>query len=80
MKVFGDVTVREQSDDMFAKDNGAVPDYNAINAAGGAIFAQYPDLSTPQRIAIGCACGRGSASRATFRPTLPPLSVWPPAR
>jgi len=47
VKVFGDVTVREQSD-MFAKDNGAVPDYNAINAAGGAIFAQYPDLDTTE--------------------------------
>ena len=47
VKVFGDVTVREQSD-MFAKDNGVVPDYNAINAAGGAIFAQYPALDTTE--------------------------------
>ena len=45
VKVFGDVTVREQSD-MFAKDNGLVPDFNAINAAGGAAFAQYPYLDT----------------------------------
>ena len=47
VKVFGDVTVREQSD-MFAKDNGQVPDFNAINAAGGAILAQYPYLDTSE--------------------------------
>ena len=46
VKVFGDVTVREQSD-MFAKDNGLVPDFNAINAAGG-LSAQYPYLDTTE--------------------------------
>ena len=47
VKVFGDVTVREQSD-MFAKDNGSVPDFNAINAAGGSTFAQYPFLDSAE--------------------------------
>jgi len=47
--VFGDVTVREQSD-IFPRDNsqGLIFDYNAINAAGGIGKATYPYLDTTE--------------------------------
>jgi hypothetical protein len=47
VRVFGDVTFREQSD-VFGKDNAsnAIPDYNAINTAGGVAKTLFPDLNT----------------------------------
>ena len=49
VRVFGDVTVRAQSD-IFANDNprDAIFDYNAINAAGGIAKTTFPFLDTTQ--------------------------------
>jgi hypothetical protein len=45
VRVYGDVRVREQSD-IYASDNNAVFDYNAINLAGGFPKTTFPYLDT----------------------------------
>jgi hypothetical protein len=47
VRVFGDLTVRGQSD-RFPSDNGRVLDFNAINAAGGFGKATFPFLDTTE--------------------------------
>jgi hypothetical protein len=48
VKVYGDVTVRAQGD-QYPNDNAInIPDYNAINAAGGREKATYPNLDTTE--------------------------------
>jgi hypothetical protein len=47
VRVFGDVTVRAQGD-LYSRDNQAILDYSAINAAGGLSFATNPFLNTTQ--------------------------------
>ena len=49
VKMFGDVTLREQND-WYPRDNSQnlLLDYNAINQAGGYARAQYPFLNTTQ--------------------------------
>jgi hypothetical protein len=48
VRVFGEVTLREQSD-MFPRGNdNVIPDYNAINQAGGGLKAAFPFLDTTQ--------------------------------
>ena len=49
VRVFGDVTLRYQAD-RYPSDNppNSVPDYNAINAAGGLAKTTFPDLDTTQ--------------------------------
>jgi len=49
VRVFGDVTVREQSD-WYPKDNSVdqIFDFNAINAAGGIANTTYPFLDTTE--------------------------------
>jgi Putative porin len=47
VRVFGDVTLRGQSD-RYANDNDAIPDFNAINAAGGLGGIANPFLNTTQ--------------------------------
>jgi len=45
IRVFGDLTLREQSD-IYSKDNDPVFDFNAINLAGGYPKTQFPYLDT----------------------------------
>jgi hypothetical protein len=47
VRVFGDLTIRGQSD-RYPSDNDAIPDYNAINAAGGINNLANPFLNTTE--------------------------------